>query len=92
MDSIIVLTPAQLKQLVRETISEVLDRTPQPTQQEYFTREEASELLKVSLVTIDKYSKQGLIRSHRIGGRVLFHAEDIRSALQTIDDFKYKRR
>lgn len=92
MDSIIVLTPAQLKQLVRETISEVLDRTSQPTQQEYFTREEASELLKVSLVTIDKYSKQGLIRSQRIGGRILFHAEDILSALQTIDDFKYKRR
>ena len=92
MDSIIVLTPEQLKQLIRETISEVLDRTPQATQQEYFTREEASELLKVSLPTIDKYSKQGLIRSQRIGGRILFHADDIRGALQSIDELKYKRR
>lgn len=92
MEQIIVLTPDQIRQLVRDTVSEVLERTPgKSSETRFYSREEASDLLRISLPTLDKYAKQGLIRSQRLGGRILFAAEDIQSGLERVDDLKYKR-
>jgi|Marorgknorr_s2lv_3_1036020.scaffolds.fasta_scaffold317409_1 excisionase family DNA binding protein len=47
----------------------------------YLTRKEVAALLRVSLVTIDTYSKRGYLQPLGIGGRILFRASDVDNAL-----------
>ncbi|TXE18578.1 helix-turn-helix domain-containing protein [Psychroserpens burtonensis] len=48
---------------------------------EYLTRKEVSELLKVSLGTIQNYVKKGYLKPLSIGRRVLFKRSDVENAL-----------
>lgn len=47
-------------------------------------RREAAEKLRVSLVTLDAWTKAGLIAAHRIGGRVYYTDKDINDALKKV--------
>ena len=47
----------------------------------YLTRGEVAKQLQISLPTLHNYSKEGFIKSYRIGGKVRFKAEDIEKAL-----------
>ena len=43
----------------------------------YLTRKQVSELLCVSLPTIWRYTKQGILTSYSIGSRVLFKEDEV---------------
>ena len=47
----------------------------------YITREEVSKLLRVSLPTLTEQCKIGLIKSYKIGNRVLFKGFEIDQSL-----------
>ncbi len=48
---------------------------------QFLTREEASQFLRVTKVTLDNYIKQGTIPAYGIGRRVLLKQEDLINAL-----------
>jgi len=87
----------RLKPIFKEWVKEVLtehyshpedttDDTP-----EYLTRKQVSELLGVSLVTLDNWVKRGMIPALRIGYRVRFKKEDVQKALKEVETLKYRR-
>ncbi len=87
------ISPEDLKQLISEAVEEKLIQF-QPQQAKntkYLTRKETSELLKISLPTLNEYTKSGKVKGHRIGGRVLYLESDIEQSLTEIETFKYKR-
>lgn len=45
-----------------------------------YKRKEAAEKLRVSLVTLDAWTKAGLINAYRVGGRVYYTDKDINDA------------
>ncbi|RWY54368.1 DNA-binding protein [Mucilaginibacter gilvus] len=47
----------------------------------YLTRGEVSKQLQISLPTLHNYTKEGLIKSYRMGGKVRYKAEEIELAL-----------
>lgn len=47
----------------------------------FLSQSELSELLKVSKVSIIKWQKQGLLKVHRIGRRVLYKRSEVLSSL-----------
>ena len=47
-------------------------------------RKEAATKLRVSLVTLDAWTKAGIINAHRIGGRVYYTDKDINDALKKV--------
>ncbi|WP_067150269.1 helix-turn-helix domain-containing protein [Pseudotamlana agarivorans] len=49
---------------------------------EYFTREEAKDLLKVSYATLWKYNKNGVLRATKIGSKVYYKRKDIDDAME----------
>ena len=57
----------------------------------YLSREEVCTILKVSMPTLNTYTKKGIIKGSKIGTRVLYLEADIKSALQDTTSFKYKR-
>jgi excisionase family DNA binding protein len=79
--------------ILKRWIYEVL-RVTQPAQEEsiiYLSRKEVCKLLKISLPTLSRYYKNGVIQGVRVGSRILFTHESIRDALKIIPNQKLRR-
>ena len=69
-------------QLVASVVNELKNELKQATfTEQYLTREEVSELLKISLSTIHNWTKRRILHPYQIGGRVYFKASDIESSM-----------
>ena len=69
-------------QLVAQVVNELKNELKQVTfTEQYLTREEVSELLKISLSTIHNWKKRGILHPYQIGGRVYFKASEIESSM-----------
>lgn len=69
-------------QLVARVVSELKQELKQAIfTEQYLTREEVSELLKISLSTIHNWTKRRILDPYQIGGRVYFKASDIESSM-----------
>jgi DNA-binding transcriptional regulator YhcF (GntR family) len=78
-----------ISQAVREAVKN-LQLTPPTTQGEkLLTRRETADKLKISLVTLNDWSKRGLIQSYLIGGRVLYKEHEILASLHQVRSLKY---
>jgi len=53
----------------------------QITQPEYLTRKETKDKLKISLPTLNEYTKRGILKSYRVGARVLYKQCEIAAVL-----------
>lgn len=81
------LNEAELKNLICNTVSSELQKhfnvmLPNQENNRYYSRKEVAEILKVTPKTLISYTKQGRIKSHRIGRRILYKQSDIESSLQ----------
>ena len=54
---------------------------PNSSDQDLLSRKEVCQILKISLPTLNTWTKEGLIPSYRIGTRILYKSEDVNSAL-----------
>jgi len=48
----------------------------------WLTKKEAAMHLKLSVRSIEKLVKKGLLQAHKIGGRVLLHLDEIDAAVR----------
>jgi excisionase family DNA binding protein len=80
-------------------ISDILDKklrvisveAPIDKKLNYLNRFEVASLLKISLPTLNNWSKSGILQSYRIGNRVLYREDEINSSLHKVRNLKYKR-
>ena len=82
---------SMIKEAFSSELTEIL--TKQEKESDYdqlLSRKEVAEMLKVSLVTVSKYQKEGRLTFYRIGRHVYFKKGDIMQALE--DHMKYKHR
>ena len=74
-----------LADTVKEAVKFEVDRIiaqPREPQKQFLTRKDVSEILGVSLVTLNDWSKSGIVPSYRLGTRVRYRYSDIQNALQ----------
>jgi predicted transcriptional regulator len=57
----------------------------------YGTRKDVAKELKISLPTLNEYTKNGTLKGYRIGGRVLYKWNEVFESLELIQSLKYKR-
>ncbi|WP_236972124.1 helix-turn-helix domain-containing protein [Membranihabitans marinus] len=80
------LTSETVREIVRQEINqgitELLDKRAK--EQKYFSRKETANRLHVSLPTLHNYTKNGLIKMKKVGGRVLYSEGDIEDALRCL--------
>ena len=79
---LVTLTVSQMHDLIQDCVREAL-QSIQPTREEakYLTRLEVCKALNISLPTLSRYSELGLINAKRIGNRILYLEQDIKTAL-----------
>ncbi len=73
---LVALIEEKVKQLFQEN---QLDK--EVPKDEFLTRREVSELLGVSLVTLHKWDKKGILKPSRIGRRVRYLKSDVLNSL-----------
>jgi hypothetical protein len=96
MNSIILqgINTDDLKKIFREVLEETRQESkPKESGKRpvYLNRFEVVELLKISLPTLNNWSKSGIVQSYRIGNRILYKASEIEDAIHSVKNLKYKR-
>jgi len=80
-----------VKGWVKECLEEKTLENAKVNLPKFYHRKEVAKILGLSLPTLDRYATLGLIKSRRIGNRILFSEEDIQEALKE-GPIKYKRK
>lgn len=79
-----------LRSIFAETIKGIAPQQTIISEPEYLTRQETASKFKISLVTLNRLTNSGILTSYKIGGRVLYRADQINSALSD-NPKKYRR-
>lgn len=95
MDNLILTTytPEQLTGIISDAVTEAVKsikiQASTPPSEKLLTRKETADKLKISLVTLNDWTKRGLIQSYLIGGRVLYKDSEIEASLYKTQTVKY---
>jgi len=73
---------------IKEVLTEV--QPQEKNEEELITRKETAKVLGISLVTLNVYTKKGLIPGYRIGASIRYKRKEVIESLQTVN--KYERR
>lgn len=95
------ITPSELQQIivgaVRDAVSNemrlIAPQINHPIKEKdaYLTRQEVCELLKISLPTLNTYTKDGVINAYRLGRSVRYKKNDIAVSMQPIRNKNYRK-
>ena len=80
-----------IEKTIEKKVNEKLESFKPGNPISYLDRKDVAKLLKVSLVTISKWTKEGLLISHRIGTRVRYRSDEVEEALIK-RNFKFNNR
>ncbi len=90
-------TWAEFKELIEETIktaspkADQADKNQPVNTEKLLTRPQAAKFLNISLVTLDKWTKEGIVPGYRLGGRKWYKESEILESLESIRAQKYAR-
>lgn len=94
MDQLLALLMAmfrdEFKKIAVETLVETKPESKETPKRKYSTRKQTSERLNVSLVTLNRLNKEGILPACKIGGRVLYLDETVDKAVEE-GQIKYRR-
>jgi excisionase family DNA binding protein len=93
---LIITTKEKLESLIDSSVSKAVknvytQKEKEKEKKKYYTIKEASNELRVSILTIRNYIDKGYLNSKKLGKRVLISSESIDNALQEVKSLKYKR-
>lgn len=60
-------------------------------QSKFITRQEVSKLLKISLPTLNEWTKLGWLQSYKIGNRVLYKLLEVEQAIDKVSTYKFRK-
>lgn len=76
-----------MSRLLDKKLADIVDSTPKVDEHPndgLYRRKEAAKKLRISLVTLDNWTKAGIIGARRIGTRVYYTDKDINDALKKV--------
>jgi len=83
---------AVISKTVRDEVERLTQSLTPPPSTEFITRKETAQKIGVSLVTLNEWTKTGIVTGYRIGTRVRYKRHEIENSLREVHSLKYKRR
>ncbi len=81
-----------IKEAFREELKEILaQKEKEKDYNVLLSRKEVAELLKISLVTLHRYQKDGILPYSKLGIHIYFKKGDIMKALETQVKYQHRR-
>ena len=77
--------------IIVERVSERVLSDTKKKEPKFYSRKETAQLLHVTLPTLARFTKDGLITAKKVGNRILYDAEAIDEAVRENRIFKYRR-
>lgn len=68
-------------QVIKTELEAVKKQLQSKQPNEYLTRKEVSEMLKIDLSSVHNWSKRGILIPHQIGNRVYFKLQEVEEAI-----------
>lgn len=89
---LVTLTKADLKELIKDAISEATNQQPQP-EEELLSPKQAVKIFNpaISLITLHRWTKDGLIPRCRVRGRLWYKRSEIIAAAQTLKKYDHNK-
>jgi len=78
-------------EIVREQLQNFKPEPPTEKPTGLLTRREVAQKFRITLVTLDKYTKAGTLQSYKIGGQIRYKAAEIEKAFEQVKNAKYRR-
>lgn len=81
------ITNDQLQTVLSEVVKQEFSKfnnVPTPEPLEYITRKETAQILGVSLVTLNEWTKTGTIQGYRISSRVRYKKSEVLNSLTKV--------
>lgn len=98
MNDLISIQQAAIISFFAPVIDEIVDRVSERVltatvkkEPKYYTRKETADLLHITLPTLARLTKDGLITCKRVDTRVLYESNSIDEAVKQQVVFKYRR-
>ena len=84
MKQLNLITEQDIRDIISDAVQDSFSKlsSPKPHHEEYLTRVEAAELLKVSVGSIDVWRRKGVIKAHRINSRIRFKQAELLNAIK----------
>lgn len=77
------ISPEEFSELTADRVIEKLKRhLPQPERPKYISRKDTAKLLGISLVTLHKWTKCGVLPSHRIASRIMYKPDEVEMSVK----------
>jgi excisionase family DNA binding protein len=64
---------------------------PENKTHSYMSRQDVCKLLKITLPTLNDWSKDGKLQSYKIGSRVLYKKDEVENSLHQVASSKFKK-
>ncbi|MFC5191873.1 helix-turn-helix domain-containing protein [Algoriphagus aquatilis] len=94
MNKLILTSQEELIEIIQKTVEEAVKNSSPVVLKSgqgetLLSRKETADKLKISLVTLNDWTKRGMIQSYIIGGRVLYKESEIEKSLHQVRTVKY---
>lgn len=77
--------------MISDAVGVAVEKVIAEVRPKYLTRQEIADTYKVSLTTVHDWMNSGKLKAVKIGGRVLFPADEVANAVQEKRILKRKR-
>jgi excisionase family DNA binding protein len=81
----------KIGQLIENKIRQNNNQPQKQDQSKFISRKEVAKLLKISLPTLNDWTKSGLLNSYRIGTRVLYKPDEVEQSLTQRNFTKFRK-
>lgn len=81
----------KIGQLIESKLTRIAPQTTQNNQSKFITRHEVAKLLKITLPTLNEWTKLGWLQSYKIGNRVLYKEPEVVASIDQLATYKFKK-
>jgi len=75
-------TPQELDKMIRSAVRDEIRNTPKEREKPY-TKKEVAEIFKVKSITLDRWNKNGTLKSYKAGRLVYYKAENVHALMDS---------
>ena len=81
----------KIGQLIETKLQKASPTDKSLNQSKFISRQEVASLLRISLPTLNEWTKLGWLQSYKLGNRVLYKLPEVEQALDKVSTYKFKK-
>ena len=81
----------KIGQVIDSKLNQAAAQNSKQNQSDFITRRDVADLLKISLPTLNDWTKLGWLQAYKLGNRVLYKKDEIELAVSKVATYRYTK-